>query len=171
MGTGMVPEMSVIFNQLTRLIPPEDFINFSPCEGFKSDCAILASDAIIEFKKRNDDSILFNKSSTTAATNLASSILDRGNMRWFSRNFQSKVVYEAATKDKTARTEIARAVQCFRCHTVHSSQASAHTAPQGLVYTGIRMLPRSFVVFSVRTSVYCKQKLSFSVIFYKSHLL
>jgi hypothetical protein len=35
MGTDMVPEMSVIFYQLTVLMAHEDFINFS---GFKSGC-------------------------------------------------------------------------------------------------------------------------------------
>jgi hypothetical protein len=34
MGTDMVPETSVIFNQLTRLSDREDFINFSRHESF-----------------------------------------------------------------------------------------------------------------------------------------
>jgi hypothetical protein len=36
MGTEMVPETSVIFNQLTRLTAWEDFINVSRREGFRS---------------------------------------------------------------------------------------------------------------------------------------
>jgi hypothetical protein len=36
MGTDMVPETSVIFNQLTRLVAREDFINVSRLESFRS---------------------------------------------------------------------------------------------------------------------------------------
>jgi hypothetical protein len=36
MGTEVVPEASVIFNQLTRPIAREDFINFSLRESFRS---------------------------------------------------------------------------------------------------------------------------------------
>jgi hypothetical protein len=36
MGTGMVPETLVIFNQLTQLIAWEDFINVSCHENFRS---------------------------------------------------------------------------------------------------------------------------------------
>jgi hypothetical protein len=36
MGTEMVPEKLVIFNQLTWLIAQEDLINFSNCESFRS---------------------------------------------------------------------------------------------------------------------------------------
>jgi hypothetical protein len=34
-GTEIVPETSVIFNQLTRLITREDFINFGRCENLR----------------------------------------------------------------------------------------------------------------------------------------
>jgi hypothetical protein len=36
MGTDMVPEILVIFNQLIQLIAPEDFINFNCHESFTS---------------------------------------------------------------------------------------------------------------------------------------
>jgi hypothetical protein len=36
MGTEMVPETSVMFNQLARLIAQEDFINFGRHESFIS---------------------------------------------------------------------------------------------------------------------------------------
>jgi hypothetical protein len=34
MGTEMVPEMSIVFNQVLRLIAREDFFNFSRRESF-----------------------------------------------------------------------------------------------------------------------------------------
>jgi hypothetical protein len=42
MGTEMVPEMSVIFNQLAWLIAWEDFICFSCCESFRSYNSLLS---------------------------------------------------------------------------------------------------------------------------------
>jgi hypothetical protein len=36
MGTEIVPEMSVIFNQLTWPIVREDLINFGRCESLRS---------------------------------------------------------------------------------------------------------------------------------------
>jgi hypothetical protein len=44
MGTEMVPETSVIFNQLTWLIAREDYINFSRRETFTSYKTVMRFD-------------------------------------------------------------------------------------------------------------------------------